>query len=370
MVRPALLAAALVWLLPALARGEEGGITALDLPRSVEVLNYELVGKQPGDLPKPNPEFWSSKTMSQKLRDLRMNRAAEVVNEVEVKHENRKQPGRHFMPALCGATGLIDVPVAYTIPKRRWVASAQTEHVVGNSKYWPLPYRYVGESNRYFTLNYGATDNIEVNADVEMWNKDFQYNDFINGTDPKFATHDQFFLGFGSKWAFPLQHPGLERIWFATGFRVQFYENDDRSVTDFHEYERFQNIYFVFSAKGTEELFGHLMFKYVSYDWRGGIPPAGATDLFPGYSPVNAWGQWGIAFEWFVFPDLEIYTELHKDTNVEFFYGENREDGTLLQFNWNVGARYQYKDLGVGFWAKRINFAGLDDNGVQVSFKF
>jgi len=292
-----------------------------------------------------------------------MDGAADVLSVPEIKHDKRRQPYRHFMPSLSGATGLIDMPVAYTIPRKKYVFSAQTDHVVANQDYWSLPYVHVGESNRYFSLNYGATSNIEVHAIGEFWNKDFQYKDNINGTNPTFNMHDKFFLGFGTKWTFPLPHFSPERIWGALGCRFQFYRNEDRNVTEFHEYERFQNVYGVFSAKATEELFGHVMFKYISYDWRGGTYPAGMTDVFPGYAPTNSWMQWGLAGEWYVFPDVSIFTELIKDTGVVFL-------GNLLQFTWNVGARYQYKGLGVGFWAKRINFRGLDNNGIQASWKF
>ncbi|MBI4860069.1 MAG: hypothetical protein HY815_07370, partial [Candidatus Riflebacteria bacterium] len=233
----------LVVLAGPLAAQDGSKMSALDLNSSIRALNYEMLKDREKEIPRAISGFHTQKDVVEKLTDLRMHGTAERVAESRQKDPDRRQPYRHFLPALCGATGLIDMPVAYTQPKKKYVVSAQTEHLQATDRYWSLPYKSVNGDSRYWTLNYGATHNIEVNADVEFWNKDFQYNDPLNGTNPSFSLHDKFFFGFGSKWAFPLPGTTFERLWFAMGFRVQFFNNPDRNVTEFHEYERHSHVY-------------------------------------------------------------------------------------------------------------------------------
>jgi hypothetical protein len=346
--------------------GRTTTLSALDVPETAKTLNFELVdAKIVGPVLErvPGSTVATQSTLPRKLSDVRFDGAAGFLRKRTIRNEARRQPYRHFMPALNGATGLIDMPVAYTLQKKSFAVSVQTERVRADERYWTLPYRSVNADSRYFTLNYGVARNVEAQIDAEMWDRDFRYNDPVRSSHPVFSVADKSFIGLGSKWTFPFLSTTIERMWFGMGFRIQFYDNVDRNVTEIHEYERHSNIYWVLSTKATKELFGHLMIKYISYDFRGGTPPSGSTPTFQGFAPTNYWNQWGIAFEWYMFPDLVVFTEITTDTDVVFV-------GNLKQINWNAGARYHTRDFGVGFFAKRINFEGFQANGIQASYRF
>lgn len=359
---------ALAWLLlgiPTLAlAGENQSISNLDLKDSLEALNFDQTARR--DIHERPQGLDHGKKLVDRLADLNLKTTA-YRTERRQKGKTpapRRQPYRHFMPALGGMTGLIDMPVAYTQPKRTWVVSAMADRLRADSEYWPLPYRSIEGDSTYYSVNYGARDDVELTLTGEFWDKDVQYADATFGTLPRFTTKDQFFLGAGMKYSFPVEYHDLgERMWIGLGARFQLFDNQDRNVTEIHEYDRFSTVYLTASTKGTETLFGHFTYKYISYDFKGGRFPSGATGAFPGYSPTNAWAQLGLAVEWFMFPDVVVFTELVQDTNVIFA-------GTLNQFNWNAGVRYQLKDFGVGFWAKRINLPGLSQSGVQASVRF
>lgn len=336
------------------------------LPAHMKALDFEESGTKLDILPVQSTLLNYDAPIADKLRDIDHTGPARKINEKTLIDENRRQPYRHFMPALSGLTGLIDMPVAYTQPRKTYVVAVQRERVRADSTWWRLPYRGIASDMTFASLNYGATRSVEISLDGELWNKAIQYNDPIRATNPTFTESDLNFVGIGSKWTFPFGTNAIERVWFALGFRTQLYDDQHRDVTEVHEYDRFSNIFFVASTKATEELFGHFMAKYVSYDFAGGRSPSGATATFEGFSPTNAWTQWGLAAEWYVFPDFEIFTELTREANVIFL----DVDGPFNQFNWNVGARYHRQDIGVGFFAKRINHRGLADNGMQAAIRF
>lgn len=336
------------------------------LPAHMKALDFEESGEKLNILPVQAGLMNYDATVAEKLRDVDHTGAGRKVAEKSLNDDDRRQPYRHFMPSLTGLTGLIDIPVAYTQPKKTYVVTVQKERVRVDANWWRLPYKKIESDMTFASLNYGATRNVEISLNGELWDKTIQYNDPVRQTDPTFSEKDLNFVGIGSKWTFPFGTTAIERVWFALGFRTQLYDNVHRNVTEVHEYERFSNIFFVASTKATEELFGHFMIKYVSYDFAGGRAASGATDTFEGFSPTNAWTSWGIGAEWYLFPDFELFTELLRDGNVIFL----DVDGPFNQFNWNAGARYHRQDIGIGFFAKRINHRGYSDNGIQAAIRF
>lgn len=328
--------------------------------------DFELAGRNLDILPRAAPVIVKDAPVTEKLADVDLRQASKVKGQKPFNDEERRQPYRSFMPSLSGLTGLIDIPVAYTQPKKTYVITAQHERVRADRTWWRLPYRAIVSDMTFASINYGATPNIELSLDGEMWDKDIRYNDPVNGTNPLFGARNKSFIGFGSKYTFPFSTTAAERLWFGLGFRIQLYDNPDIHVTEVHEYDRFQQVFFVASTKATRELFGHFMAKYVSYDFSGARPASGATDTFVGFSPQNAWTQWGIGIEYYLFPDFEIFTELLNDSATIFL----DIDSTFNQFNWNAGARYHRENIGVGFFAKRINHHGLNDSGLQFAVRF
>lgn len=335
-------------------------------PEHMAALDFTESATKIQSLPVHSTKLNYETSIAEKLHDVDLTAAARKVNEKSINHEDRRQPYRHFMPSLTGLTGLIDMPVAYTQPKKTYVVTIQHERVKADETWWRLPYKSIDSSMTFASINYGATRNIELSLDGELWDKTIQYNDPRRFTNPEFSETDLSFVGIGSKWNFAFDSVGVERLWFALGFRTQLYDDEHRDVTEVHEYDRFSNIFFVASTKATEELFGHFMIKYVSYDFAGGRAPSGDTDLFEGFSPTNAWTQWGLGLEWYLFPDFEILTEITREANVIFL----DVDSPFNQFNWNVGARYHRENIGIGFFAKRINHRGLSDTGVQAAIRF
>jgi hypothetical protein len=336
------------------------------IAQTLKTFDFELAGQNLDILPRAAPVIVKDAPVTEKLADVDLRQAAKVRGQKPFSDEDRRQPYRAFMPSLSGLTGLIDIPVAYTQPKKKYVVTVQHERVRADNTWWRLPYQSIVSDMTYASINFGATPNIELSLDGENWDKDIRYNDPLLFTNPLFTTRDKSFIGFGGKWTFPFSTTGIERMWVGIGGRIQLYDNNDIHTTEVHEYDRFQQFFMVASTKATRELFGHFMLKYVSYDLSGGRPASGATPFFVGFSPQNAWTQWGLGIEYYLFPDFEIFTELLNDSSTIFL----DIDSTFNHFNWNVGARYHRENIGVGFFAKRINHRGLKDQGLQFAVRF
>ena len=352
--------------MPVMAVKREKRDVEPSVPESMRALDFEEAATRTNILPVHAKNLNYETSIADKLHDVDLTGAARKVVEKPLNDDDRRQGYRHFMPCLSGLTGLIDIPVAYTQPEKTFVVTVQHERVRADERWWRLPYKSISSDMTFGSLNYGATKNIELSVDGELWDKTIQYNDPVRFSDPTFTEKNLNFVGIGSKWNFPFGTTAIERVWFALGFRAQLYDNQHRNVTEVHEYDRFSNIFFSASTKATEELFGHFMIKYVSYDFAGGRFPSGQTDLFEGFSPTNAWTQWGFGLEWYVFPDFEIIGEVTREANVIFV----DVDGPFNQFNANVGARYHRDNIGVGFFAKRVNHHGLSDTGLQAALRF
>ena len=334
--------------------------------QTLKQFDFELAGQNLDILPRAAPVIVKDAPVTEKLADVDMRQTSKVRGQKPFNNDDRRQPYRAFMPALSGLTGLIDISTAYTQPKKQYVVTLQHERVRADNTWWRLPYRSIDSDMTFASINYGATPNIEISLDGEMWDKDIRYNDPVNGTNPLFSTRDQSFIGFGGKWTHPFDTVGVERMWVALGYRLQLYDAENIHVTEVHEYDRFQQFFLVASTKATRELFGHFMLKYVSYDLSGGRPASGATPTFVGFSPQNAWTQWGIGIEYYLFPDFEIFVEALNDSSTIFL----DLDSTFNHFNFNAGARYHRDNIGMGFFAKRINHRGLTDQGVQFAVRF
>jgi hypothetical protein len=335
--------------------------------RSLRALDFELASEQTDILPRQSRDVAVQAPVPQKLGDVDFRQASRKVAEKPLNDELRVQPYRHFMPALSGLTGLIDITAAYTQPKKTYVVTVQRERVRADRTWWRLPYRNIRSDMTFASINYGATPNIEISLDGELWDKDITYNDPRTDTEgPTFSARDRAFLGLGSKYTFPFSTTAIERLWFGLGFRINISNEEDYDYTEVHEHDRFSQIFFTASTKATRELFGHFMVKYVSYDFGGNRAASGRTDTFPGFSPTNAWTQWGLGIEWYLFPDFVLMTELLQDSATVFL----DVDSTFNQFNWNVGARYHRENIGIGVFAKRVNHRGLEDNGVQFAVRF
>jgi hypothetical protein len=119
------------------------------------------------------------------------------------------------------------------------VASLVTDHLSAEAAYWPLPYQALDGTSRYFLLALGATDDVEINASLESWDRNFFYNDGrfnVPFPGPTFNVDGKFSVGLGTKWAFHFNQ--FDHTFFALGARMHFYDNEERSFIEFHEYER------------------------------------------------------------------------------------------------------------------------------------
>lgn len=274
-------------------------------------------------------------------------------------HQDNYQPEVHYLPGLSGSTGLVDIPVAYTLPRGRWMLSTQSEKVDGNANYWPTVYRAVkGNANRLHA-GYGVASDTEMNLTVENWNHELHYFDPIFGVDPNFSAENKLFFGIGAKRAFQL----TDRVWAGVGVRYQHYEEQDRAVTELHEYERFSHAFATASWQASDSLYVHAMFKYVVYDWDGDRPASGASGLFPGFSLPSTWSQPGIGVEYRFRRHWSAAGEFISDTDVQFLrdVGNNAVNATI---------RYEDRDKSFGIYAKRLNVDHLFYGGIQGGVSF
>jgi len=308
------------------------------------------------------PSVTTDRKINDKMADLNFYEAAEQKELNETPPIRKRQPPRNLGMSVSGATGVIDVPSAYTLPCKDFILTYVSESFRAGDNFWPFPYNSIREQNQYAVLRYGLADTIELSLSFENWNRQFQYLDGLGNLGPAFTENKKFFLGIGSKWAIPMTTVH-ETAWLALGFRAHFFENPNRAVIEFHEYERIQNLYLAFSVHPRPYLYTHFMYRYISYDFRGGVYPSGVTDDFIGFSLVNAYDQLGMAIEYDLFPNLTILTEATKDTDVIFL-------GGLREFNFNVGVRARYKNLTASFLAKRVNHPDLEHQMIQVGIKF
>lgn len=333
-----------------------------DLNQTVGLLGYEGLDENMVKVAPTVPTINTDRTVNKRLADLNFFEMADqkVVNAVPT--PPKKQYYYNFAPAVSGATGLIEIPSAYTIPCKDLTLTYMHEFFDAGPRFWPLPYQEISQSNDYFVLNYGVADTLEFHLSFENWDREFQYLDGFGGLGPFFESTDKFKLGFGTKWGVPI--PTVhETAWLAFGLRSQFYDNEERSFIEFHEYERIQNLYVAFSVHPHREVFAHFLYRYVTYDFRGGTFPSGRTETFVGFQPVVDYSQFGLGFQYYLFPQLELISELTKDTDIVFL-------GGLKDFNLNAGFRVQYKGIAAGFLAKRVNHPDLRHQLLQLSVKF
>jgi hypothetical protein len=273
------------------------------------------------------------------------------------------QPRSHLLPALGGATGLIDLPVALTPPRGRTVIAIQHESFRGRAGYWPEIYGRIDETNRYASVIHGLGEDLEVSAHGEIWSKTLSYRDPFAGTEPSFSARNKAFLGLGAKHALALGGALHDRAWAALGFRYQFFDAADRDTTELSEYERFSHAYAVLSAKLAGRLWTHGAYKRVSYDLGGGRPPSGRTGTFPGRSARPWWNQWGLGLEWLFAPRTTLVLELVDETGDAF-------PGSADRTAFNAALRHVHAGFGAGVYARRLNQRGLEDNGLQVAWRF
>lgn len=270
---------------------------------------------------------------------------------------------RNFMPATNGATGLIDVPVAMTVPKNEWVLSFTREGFDADSTWWTPTYRDVKGSTEIANVAYGIAKNVEVNASVEVWDRRLGYFDAVGGVDPVFQVDGKVFGGFGAKWSLPEGEVFGKPFAVATGFRVQPRGSDDRDFTELHEHERLNHVYATATARPSESFYLHAMLKLVVVDAGGDRPASGARAGFPGFSIPATWLQPGVAAEWWLLPNVSLFGEAIWDADIDWL-------GGVPDLAINGGLRWQGERFGAGGFARRLNHDGLGYYGVQASMRF
>ena len=268
---------------------------------------------------------------------------------------------RHLMPASNGATGLVDMPVAAVTPRNELLLTYQFDHFAADKTWWPAAYRSVQADTHLLNASYGMAGRVELNAQVELWDRDLEYTDPVAGTRPHFSTEGKAFVGIGGKMVTP-------NGWFfglpfalGAGFHVAARRDGDRNVTELHEYERLNHLYAVVSMRPADDLYLHAMLKWVVYDFDGDRSPSGRAGAFPGLFVKTDWLQPGFGAEWFFFPDCSLYGELVHDASIDF--------PGLKQLSLNAGARYQARRWGASVFARRLDHEGVETYGFQAMLR-
>jgi hypothetical protein len=269
-------------------------------------------------------------------------------------------PGR-VLTSLSGATGLVDIPAADTPPAGSFAISTQLERVRATDRYWSPPYDAITQAQRYFALTWAPVGGLELGLTLESWDKELRYANPIGDERPSFLGVERIFPGIVAKKRFDLSRwPGLPAQ-AAIGFRLQRQPEKERSLTEFHEYERFSHAFATLSGQPSRVVLAHAMFRAVAL--RSRRPIAGRTDGFVGYTVPGSWRQWGLGLEWLAGRHVKVIGEVLEESGIRF-------RGDLDRTDVNLGVRYEDDRKGLGFWARRVNHDGLADAGLQMAWRF
>jgi hypothetical protein len=284
---------------------------------------------------------------------------SEASNEIRTLSEHFTH--QHLMPALGGMTGLVDVPVAGTVPASEWVLTLQHENMTAGAGYWPLVYKSVEDRTETLHASYGLSRGLEATVSLELWDRDLHYFDPVSAVDPIYTVEGKLFAGAGLKWVAPEGHLWGKPFAWGAGFKFQPFARTDRDITELHEYERFSHAYGVASWRPTSDLFFHATLKWVIYDFGGNRPPSGSAPGFVGFSVPASWLQPGLAAEYYFTKELSVFGEYTRDADVDFI--------GIRQNAVNAGVRWQGSRMGVGVFGKRLDHRDLDYYGAQASLR-
>lgn len=265
-----------------------------------------------------------------------------------------KQPYRDYGPTLLGGTGTIDMPTAYTLKRKTWVAGLTYDRKDVDLAYWDLVYTSQETMDLYATVNYGLRDDVELSFTMSYLDRDMTYSN-----TSQWVTSGRVLFGVGAKFAY-----GSESYTWALGFHNVFYQNRDRPIIDMQEYERLTALY----ASMTREegrFTGNLMFKYANYDLDGG---RWATAPFPGgtpsdgYLPARDWVIFGLGLEYRPRDRWFVMAEFMKESEGDF---EGIKGKRL-----NLGLRYVVNRTDLKLYSRNLNFGGFNEIGFSAAMRF
>ena len=174
-------------------------------------------------------------------------------------HIDYHQPFTEMSANISGATGLIDMPSAFTQKKGVWLGSFSFSSGDANNNYFNNMYNEYDASDLRFAVTYGYRDNTELTATMNVYDRDISY---VNGA--RRETDGRMLFGLGGKTGFSTSH---DRFQIAVGGMYTFFSDEERDIIRIYDYHSISNIYAV--ASTDERLWNaHVMYKFVSYDYR------------------------------------------------------------------------------------------------------
>lgn len=273
-------------------------------------------------------------------------------------HVDYHQPFTELSANISGATGLIDMPSAYTQKKGVWLGSVSYSTGDANQDYFNNMYRQWDASDIRLAVTYGYRDDTELTATMNIYDRDI---DYTNGATRE--TNGRFLFGLGGKMGFSTTD---DKFQIALGGMYTFFSDEERDIIRLYDYHSISNIYAVGSTDS--RLFNaHVMYKFVSYDYRSSsLAPTAQIGNNPatGLAPADDhWGVLGLGFEYKV-PEKKItfITEFTSTGPLDFL---GRKDKVF-----NFGIHGQLPDADLKLYTRMLNNDDADEIGLISTFHF
>jgi len=275
-----------------------------------------------------------------------------------IPHPDYHQPFTEWSANLTGATGLIDMPSAFTQKKGLWLASVGYSSAEAGQQYFPALYNQYDATDIRTAVTYGYRDDVELTATMNVYDRDLQYS---NGA--RRSTNGRIFFGLGGKLGFNTTD---DRYQIAVGGMFTFFSDDERDVIRETDYHTISNLYLVGSTDS--RLFNaHFMYKWVAYDWRSSsVAPTAqiGNDPTTGLAPADDhWGELGIGVE-YKLPKtrLSFITEFSNTGPLDFIARKDK--------NINFGVQGRMPGADVKVYTKFLNHDDFDEIGMISTFHF
>ena len=276
----------------------------------------------------------------------------------ELPHPDYHQPFTEWSANISGATGLIDMPSAFTQKKGVWLASLSFASGDADPGYFNSLYQEYDSSDIRLGVTYGYRDNTELTATMNIYDRDISY---ANGASRE--TDGRFLFGIGGKTGFSTSE---DKFQIAVGGMFTFFSDEERDIIRISDYHSISNIYAV--ASTDSRLFNaHCMYKLVNYDHHASsMPPTAeiAGDPSTGFAPSdNHWGVLGVGLE-YKLPNkpLTFITEFTSTGPLDFL---GRKDKSF-----NFGIHSQMSGVDLKIYKRMLNEDDADEMGLISTFRF
>jgi len=273
--------------------------------------------------------------------------------------EEYHQPFKDKSPCLTGATGLIDIPSAFTQRKGTWLASLSfSSNEVSGPGYFPVLYNTSEGTDIKAIVTYGYRDDTEFTLILNVLDREFLYaNDAIR------TTSGRMLFGLGGKLSFPTYSDHFQ---VAVGGMWTMFKNEDRDIIRIVDYDSLANLYLSLSTD-TRLFNAHVMFKLSRYDYKAGpIAPIAAIGDDPalGYGPADTyWGTLGLGIEYKVPKwDVSFINEFTKIGYQNFLTRKN------TSYNFGINKAMAKADIKAYF--RGLNHEDFREIGLMATYGF